>query len=71
MPCDSSQGMGDAYREDPVARRQMETMKRELDKVTTMLCSLLRTLDGRVNIPADVAGWFHEHREYDKSQGRL
>ncbi len=70
MPCDSSQGMGDAYREDPQARREIAAMKRELDSVTAMLCSLLRQLDDCVPIPGDVAEWFKRHREYDKSQGR-
>ena len=70
MPCDSSQGMGDAYREDPQARREVHAMKRELDEVTRMLCSLLRALDDTTQIPPDVAEWFHKHREYDKSQGR-
>lgn len=61
MPCDSSQGMGDAYREDPQARREIVAMKRELDSVTAMLCSLLRQLDDCVPIPTDVVEWFKKH----------
>jgi hypothetical protein len=70
MPCDSSQGMGDAYREDPQARREIQAMKAELDKVTSMLCSLLRALDDTTSIPPDVSEWFHQHRKYDRSKGR-
>lgn len=74
MPCDNSQGMGDAYRTDPEARRDLQVMKQELDKITSMLCSLLRALDASsrpvINIPPDIAAWFQEHRAYDQSQGR-
>lgn len=70
MPCDSSQGMGDAYREDPQSRREIQIMKAELDKVTAMLCSLLRSLDDHVPLPPDIAKWYHEHKQWDASQGR-
>jgi hypothetical protein len=68
MPCDSSgyPPAGDDYE----ARRQIKAMKEELDKVTSMLCSLLRTLDDTVSVPPDVVQWFHEHRAHDKAQGR-
>jgi hypothetical protein len=70
MPCDSSQGMGDAYREDPESRRRMEAMKKELDSVTSILCSLLHSLDGKFDLPADCELWWRRHQKWDKSQGR-
>jgi len=44
------------------ARRQAEAIKKELDEVTRMLCSLLRTLDDSVPIPPDVATWYRTMR---------
>lgn len=70
MPCDSSQGMADAYRTDPVAQRRIAELKTECDQVTRMLCSLLRSLDDAVTLPPDVAAWYHKHREHDRAQGR-
>jgi hypothetical protein len=80
MPCDSSQGLGDAYREDPEARRQMQAMKKELDHVTSMLCSLLGLLiktdltslpTNIENImPPEIQKWYEAHKAWDKSQGR-
>jgi hypothetical protein len=68
MPCD--RGMGHTYcGPDYEARSQLADMKLELDKVTGMLCSLLRQLDGRVYLSPDIAQWFHDHNEYDKTQG--
>ncbi len=69
MPCNSSDGMGDAYREDPQARRQIQAMKQELDDVIRMLYSLVRAMDGS-QVPPDVAEWFIKHSAWDKSQGR-
>ena len=69
MPCDS--GGYTPQGEDYTARRQVEAMKKELDAVTSMLCSLLRQLDGRVPLSSDIAEWFHKHQEWDRSQGRL
>lgn len=69
MPCDSSgyPPAGDDYE----ARRQLKAMKADLDRVTAMLCSVLRTLDGhRVAFPPDVVKWYAEHQAWDKSQGR-
>lgn len=63
MPCNSSDGMGEAYRTDPDAQRK-------IDELTRMLCSLLRTLDDKVLLPADVEKWYRKHREWDRSQGR-
>lgn len=64
MPCSSSDGMGEAYRTDPVAQRKV-------DELTRMLCSLLRTLDGcNVALPPDIVDWFRKHREWDRTQGR-
>jgi hypothetical protein len=64
--------MGDAYREDPVARREMEALKRELDGVTRFLCSLMGALSpSTVNtLPPDMQEWWRRHQEYDRSQGR-
>jgi hypothetical protein len=69
MPCDSS-GYTPAGN-DYEAHRQIKEMKAELDNVTSMLCSLLRQLDGHVPLSPEIADWFHKHREYDKTQGRL
>lgn len=70
MPCNSSDGMGDAYREDPRARNQITDLRRKNDDLTSMLCSLLRALSANMPIPPDVVQWFHAHKEWDKSQGR-
>jgi len=66
MPCDSGQGMssdGDLY-------RRIDGLKRECDEVTSMLCSLLRSLDERIHLPPEIVDWYRKHKEYDKSQGR-
>lgn len=68
MPCDSSQGMADSYREDPEARKQVKVLKAELDKVTRLLCSVLSQLS--MDLPPDLAAWYAEHKEWDRSQGR-
>lgn len=72
MPCDSSRGMGDAYREDQVARRENQAMKRELDRVTSMLCSLLSLVSAMnmAGLPPDIQKWYEAHKAWDKSQGR-
>lgn len=69
MPCSS--GGYTPQGEDYGARSQIKAMKEELDSVTSMLCSLLRQLDGRVPLSPETVEWFQKHREYDKSQGRL
>lgn len=63
MPCNSSDGMGDAYREDPEARRKVE-------ELTQMLCAVLRILDSNVTLPPEVHKWWMKHKAWDKSQGR-
>ena len=69
MPCSSSEGMGDAYREDPEARRQLEAMKKELDTVTRILCSLLKKIPPS-SMTAEQIEWYDKHKKWDKSQGR-
>lgn len=69
MPCDSAGYPSAGYDYD--AQRQIKEMKSELDNVTSMLCSLLRQLDGRLPLTQEIAEWFQKHREYDRSQGRL
>jgi hypothetical protein len=56
--------MGDAYRTDPVAQQK-------IDDLTRMLCSLLRSLDGKgLQLPPDIVEWYNKHRAWDQSQGR-
>jgi hypothetical protein len=77
MPCSSSDGMGDAYREDPEARRnvvklqdKVTELRRKNDDLTRMLCALLRDLSNVVNVSPDIARWYEEHKAWDRSRGR-
>lgn len=70
MPCNSSDGMADAYRTDPDAQRQVRELRQKNDDLTRMLCSLLRALEDHMIVPQDVAEWYHQHQEWDRSQGR-
>lgn len=70
MPCNSSDGMADAYREDPDARRQIRELRQKNDELTRMLCSLVRSLHFGVSLPMDVAEWYERHKEWDRSKGR-
>lgn len=71
MPCSSSDGMADAYREDLQARRQISDLQQKNNELTDMLCSLLRHLDSLLpDAPPAVVEWYRKHREWDRSQGR-
>ncbi|HYT46480.1 MAG TPA: hypothetical protein VEP90_29390 [Methylomirabilota bacterium] len=72
MPCNSCDGMGDAYREDPQARRDILELKEKNDKLTRMLCSLIRTVRkmGGSILDQETEEWFEYHEWWDKSQGR-
>ena len=70
MPCSSSDGMADAYREDPVARRQIIQLQKSNNELTDMLCTLLRSLEGKIEFDAKTQAWFDNHKKWDQSQGR-
>jgi hypothetical protein len=64
--------MGDAYREDPESRRQMQAMKKELDQVTDMLCQVMSMVSAMNmgGLPPDAQKWYEAHTAWDRSQGR-
>lgn len=70
MPCSSSDGMG-YNSEDIFARRRLDDLLKKNNELTEILCSVLRSLDdANIPIPVNAAAWYHDHRKWDKSQGR-
>lgn len=70
MPCNSSDGMADAYREDPQARREIADLRRKNDELTRMLCELVTALAGDRKLPPELSAWWTAHQKWDESQGR-
>lgn len=79
MPCMSSDGMGDAYREDPQARRAAAAAQQKADLLEVMLCAVIRatgieeamtTGDWReagIN-PQALKAWWEEHQARDRAR---
>lgn len=67
MPCNTSDGMGDAYREDPKARRQVETLEVRVAELEAAFCGLLTLLKAQhVELPPDtppaLRAWWEKHQ---------
>jgi hypothetical protein len=79
MPCLSCEGMGDAYREDPVARRDIEKLRTQLGVLETVLCTAVRAVGideliakgdwSEAGIKADsVRDWWDQHEKADAAR---
>lgn len=67
MPCNSSDGMGDAYREDPVAQRKVATLEQRVTALESALCGLCQPfLDNhRLDLlHPQTRAWFEEHLKH-------
>lgn len=79
MPCMTSDGMGDAYREDPQARRAAATAQAKADLLEVLLCAVIRATgieeamkkadwkEAGINAQA-LQVWWEEHQAKDKAK---
>ena len=67
MPCSSSESMTDY----PPRSREERAMREELDRVTAMLCRVVKSIvNTDVALDGDIVEWADKHSEFDRSQGR-
>lgn len=68
MPCSSSEGMGGSDNDE------VRLLKKEVDKLTRLICEVLRALVGdkpmSQEASQEVAEWMNRHTEWDKKHGR-
>jgi hypothetical protein len=53
---------------DDDARRRIEILQAELDKVTAMLCSVCEVLNETGSLPPLLAIWWRHHQAFDRSE---
>lgn len=68
MGCSSSEGMGDAYREDPEARQHAKRIEMRVAELEQALCGLCQMMEAAnragdsVEIHPQLQAWFDKHR---------
>lgn len=72
MPCDSGYSSGVNYSDLRQVERQCENSIKETDRVTDILCSVLRALPKEMvdGMDQKTKDWFEEHKNHDAKQGR-
>lgn len=72
MPCDSGMGGNVSYGDLRQVERQCENAIKETDRVTDILCSVLRALPKEMvdSMDQKTKDWFEEHKKHDAKHGR-
>ena len=72
MPCNMYEGVTSAELEAQAARSKADEAMAAADKVTDILCRVLRALPPEIvaNMDPDVRAWFEQHTAHDAKHGR-
>jgi hypothetical protein len=62
MPCNSSDGMGDAYREDPQACAAVESLEQRIAGLEEALCGLCQSYKFDFMMHPQLRAWFEKHK---------
>lgn len=72
MPCNMMEGYSSSDWEATEARRKADEAIAAANKVTDILCRVLKTLPSAViqDMDPEVRSWFEQHQAHDKRHGR-